>query len=252
MKKILLIIAIIPFMFACNQAELDKLKAENEELKSQVGEDSQKIQDMSIGMLEVGALLDSIEISEKNVNRSLEQGTSFDSYKEKMRAINDYMKQSKEKIDALEKQLKSSGSKNKALQAMISTLKKSIEEKEATISTLESAVTKLSGENKDLISLVDVQKTELSQQSMLIDQKRKELSELESRLKKTTEEANKAQADAYFARAETLEELADRTKLAPKKKKETLQEAYDMFKKAFEAGRIDANERMKALEDQLK
>jgi hypothetical protein len=52
-------------------------------------------------------------------------------------------------------------------------------------------------------------------------------------------------------RAMAMEEAGNRTKLAPRKKKETYQKAYDLYKQAFEAGRTDAFEKMEELEDKL-
>ena len=59
------------------------------------------------------------------------------------------------------------------------------------------------------------------------------------------------EADAYFARAEAVEEAAKRTKLAPRKRKESLKEALELYKKAAALGREDANGKVTELEKRI-
>ena len=59
------------------------------------------------------------------------------------------------------------------------------------------------------------------------------------------------EADAFFARAEAMEEAAKRTKLAPKKRKETYAEALELYKKALAYGRADAEAKITELEGKI-
>jgi hypothetical protein len=56
-----------------------------------------------------------------------------------------------------------------------------------------------------------------------------------------------SEADSYYARAEAVEEAANRTKLAPRKKKETLKEAIELYKKAQSLGNTKAQAKIDEL-----
>jgi hypothetical protein len=60
-----------------------------------------------------------------------------------------------------------------------------------------------------------------------------------------------SEADAYFARGQAVEEAANRTKLAPRKKKETYREAVELYKKALSLGKNEAQDKITELEKKL-
>ena len=60
-----------------------------------------------------------------------------------------------------------------------------------------------------------------------------------------------SEADSYMARGEAIEEAANRTKLAPRKKKETYREALELYKKALSLGSDKAQAKITALEKKI-
>jgi hypothetical protein len=52
-------------------------------------------------------------------------------------------------------------------------------------------------------------------------------------------------------RAQAVEEAANRTKLAPKKKKDTLKEAIELYKKALSLGKTEAQDKITELEKKI-
>jgi hypothetical protein len=60
-----------------------------------------------------------------------------------------------------------------------------------------------------------------------------------------------SEADSYFMRAQAVEEAANRTKLAPKKKKDTLKEAIELYKKALSLGKTEAQDKITELEKKI-
>ncbi len=229
------------------------MKEENEQLKAQLASiqenlDSQEKmnQEVTAKMDEVGKLLDDIEASEAAIF-NLERG-SYDDYSERIKNIGDYIESTKTRISELERIAAESENKNSGLSSMIAKLRKQVTEKETRITELAAQVDRLGGENASLIKTVDIQNQELSEKELLIEQKRAELSALEERIEQTIKQSKMDAADAYFARAQAAEEMAKRTKLAPRKKKETMKEAYDLYKKAFEAGHKEAFAKVEELE----
>ena len=74
---------------------------------------------------------------------------------------------------------------------------------------------------------------------------------MENRVQEMMKKAQVSEADSYFALGEALEEAARRTKLAPKKRKETYREAIEYYKQALAFGREDAQEKINALEEKI-
>jgi len=60
-----------------------------------------------------------------------------------------------------------------------------------------------------------------------------------------------SEAEAYFVHAQAVEEAAKRTKFAPRKKKQTQQEALELYKIALFLGKDEAQPRIASLERKL-
>ena len=78
-----------------------------------------------------------------------------------------------------------------------------------------------------------------------------ELALIEARVQEIMIQSKMSEADAYYARAQAVEEAANRTKLAPRKKKETLREAVELYKKALSLGKNEAQDNITSLEKKL-
>ena len=60
-----------------------------------------------------------------------------------------------------------------------------------------------------------------------------------------------SEADAFYTRAVAVEEAANRTKLAPRKKKQTLKEAVELYRKALSLGKNEAQAKITEIEKRL-
>jgi hypothetical protein len=96
-----------------------------------------------------------------------------------------------------------------------------------------------------------MQEAELSDKASQIEAKTQELALIEARVQELMIQSKMTEADAYFARAQAVEEAANRTKLAPRKKKETLKEAVELYKKALSMGKNEAQEKITELEKKI-
>ena len=251
MKKILIVVFALS-LASCNMEEMKQLKLENEQLKAELGESNEFAKELNTKMDQIDVLLDSIESAEESLTLSLAEGTNYDDYSDRLRSVQSYIENSKQQIDKLEKNLTKSLSKNSYFMRQIKKLKEDVANREANIIKLSEQVEEFREENAALIKTVDLQKGEIIAQERMILDKKKELAMLEAKVDEMKKDAKKAEADAYFAQGEMNEQLAQKTKLAPKKKKQHLQDAYDYYKKSFEAGRTDAFKKMEELEAELK
>jgi hypothetical protein len=109
----------------------------------------------------------------------------------------------------------------------------------------------LKNENQNLITTVGLQEAELTDKEAQIVAKQQELALIEARIQEMMVQSKMSEADSYFARAQAIEEAANRTKLAPRKKKDTYKEAIELYKKALSLGKQEAQAKIAALEKKI-
>jgi chromosome segregation ATPase len=246
-RKLLLCLPLAALLAGCDSKEKDQLKSQNDSLRVQL-EESQR---MAQTLTEVGVLMDSIDASRQLLRVNMVEGTTYEDYKSRMADINNYVKDTQQKITDLEKNVSKSDANSKAFQKTIRTLKSQLAEKTTQIASLEEQVEKYRNENQNLISTVGMQEAELVDKQAEIEAKGQELALIEARIQELMIQSKMSEADAYYARAQAVEEAANRTKLAPKKKKETLKEAVELYKKALSMGKTEAQAKIDELEKKI-
>jgi chromosome segregation ATPase len=223
------------------QAQLDSLRLE-----------LQTSQTIAQTLQEVGVLMDSIDANRQLLRVNMVEGTTYDDYTSRMKDINNYVKDTEKKIDDLEKALSKSKGTAASYSATIKKLKADLESKSKEIAILQAQVEEYKNENQNLIQTIDLQSLELTDKEAQIAAKEQELALIEARIQELLIQAKVSEADSYYARAQAVEEAANRTKLAPKKKKETLKEALDLYKKSLSLGKTEAQAKVSELEGKVK
>lgn len=236
-------IMILPVFLLLAGCGMKELKNENEALKNELEVTKKANQTL----YEVGILLDSIDISRNNLNMQLEAGTRYDNYVDRVKDLNDYVKASEKKLDDLDKALQKSHQSNSYLASTLKKLRKDLADKNKYISFLEDQVSNINIQKDSLITKTELQTQQITEMDDQIQQKTEELNLIEARIEELMKQAKVNAADAYYDRAAAIEEAANRTKLAPRKKKETYKEALELYKKALDSGRADAQAKIDEL-----
>lgn len=200
---------------------------------------------------EVGKMMDSIDSNRDAIRLDMQEGLQYDEYVDRMKDLNEYVKRSEKRIKDLEMDLHKSEATKSTYATAISRLKNDLAKKNEEIIELQKLVEDYKSENTELLSLVELKESQLADAEIDIMQKKQELNLLETRIQELMIEAKMTEADAYYARAAAVEEAANRTKLAPRKKKDTYQEALDLYKKALEKGREDAQAKIDELKEKV-
>lgn len=248
MKRIIFPAIAVLLIASCGQnKETERLRLENEELVAELNRTQRGVATLE----EIGVLMDSIDAARKTVQLDLETGTSYEDYTRQMQDITSYVKETENKLAALESQFSQSSQNNQAYIKSIKRLKNDLAARAKEVDALNYLVEQYKNENSDLLSMVQLQEAELEDKTIEIERKKEELNLLENRIQYLMTQAQVTEADAYFARAAAVEEAANRTKLAPRKKKETMKEALDLYKRAFALGREDAETKIKELEEKI-
>jgi chromosome segregation ATPase len=179
------------------------------------------------------------------------EGTPYSDYATRMRDLNNYIKETENKIEDLEKTMKTSKANAAAFSRTINKLKADLQTKSQEVTLLQEQVEKYRNENENLITTVELQDAEIADKQTQIEAKTQELAFIEARVQELMIQSKVSEADAYYLRAVAVEEAANRTKLAPRKKKETLKEAVELYKKALSLGKNDAQAKIDELEKRL-
>ena len=245
-KKLLFVVSVAALFVGCG-AETEKLQTQVDSLKNQL----QISQEFAQTLQEVGVLMDSIDANRQLLRVNMVEGTTYDDYTSRMKDINNYVKDTQRKIEDLEKTLKKSKGTANAYAATIKKLKADLEAKNAEILALQEQVDKYRNENENLVQTVTLQSKEIEDQEVELQAKRQELALIEARIQELMVQSKVSEADSYYARAIAVEEAANRTKLAPRKKKETLKEALELYKKSLSLGKAEAQAKITELEKKI-
>jgi chromosome segregation ATPase len=242
-KKFLLGLSLAGVLWGCDSGEKEKLRAEVDSLRTEL----HTSQEMAQSLNDIGTLLDSIDASRQLLRTEVVEGTSYTDYKNRLENLNAYIRETQSKIEDLEKSLKTAKSSSSTYAASIKKLKLDLEERTNQVAALEQEVTRMRDENSALTRTVSERDSAITVKDETIQMREQDVATLESKVEEinTTNKTN--QADLYFAQAEALETAAERTKFAPKKKKETQREALELYKLSLSLGKEEAQQKIDEL-----
>jgi hypothetical protein len=243
-KRFILALSVVGLLFSCRDEEKEKaLQSEVDSLRTELHSSQETAQTLQ----EVGVLIDSIDAGRQLLRTDMVEGTSYKDYKNRLQDISAYVKETKSKLAELEKSAKDS----KAFAGTIKRLKMDLEQRTRQIAALEQEVAKMRGENDQLVRNVSARDSLLTIGNETIKMREESLTALETRVEEMNVQSKNDQAESYFAQAKALEKAADRTKFAPKKKKETQREALELYKAALSLGKTEAEKKVKELEKEI-
>jgi chromosome segregation ATPase len=248
MKKSIFFSFVISFIFlSCDKEEKNKLLLQVDSLKNEL----ETSQELAKTLIEVGSLMDSIDANRQVLRMNMMEGTTFENYTNRMEDLNKYVKDTERKINDLEKELKKSKASTNYYAVLVKNLKAEVEKKNQEIQILEDMVSKYQSENESLIKVNEMQEAEIVDQEAELAAKQQELALIEAHIQELMIQSKVSDAEQFFARGYAVEEAANRIRLAPRKKKETLREALEFYKKSYSLGHQPAKAKIDNLEKLL-
>jgi len=242
--KIIFTILTMVLLWSCDTKEKQQLISRVDSLQVEL----QSSQKMAYALQEIGALIDSIDASRQLLRTNVVEGTSYTDYNSRLTEINNYIKETQDKIEELEK---SSRKSSINYSATIKRLKADLKLTGEQLAALQVEVEKLRNENETLIVSVSQKDQALAEQNEIIKLKEQDVTSLEAQVVEISTLSTKSKADLFFAQAQALETAAERTKFAPKKKKETQREALELYKTSLSLGHQEAQSKITELEKEL-
>jgi chromosome segregation ATPase len=228
----------------CDSKEKARLQSKVDSLSVEL-HDSRKVEQ---AMNDVGILIDSIDASSHILRTKVVEGTSYADYISRLKDINNHIKDTQARLDQVQGSLKKS-SRNSI--ATIKRLKADLELRSQEIVALQMDVVKLREENAGLNRHVTQKDSLISSKDEIIKVKESDVASLEGLVTDINAQNKLKVANLYYQQAQALETAANRTKFAPKKKKETRKEALELYKLSLSMGNQEAQSRIDALEKEL-
>ena len=244
MKTYVLGLSLVVMLFSCDTKEKERLQSKVDSLSVELKSSRQVEQSMN----EVGVLIDSIDVSRKMLRNKMVEGTSYADYISRLKDINNHIKDTQVKLEEVQKSLKNS---NRVSSATIKRLKADLAARSEEITALQLDIVKMREENRSLWVSSHKKDSILSSRDEIIKMKEGDVASLEGLVEDINEQNRIKVANLYFAQALALETAANRTKFAPRKKKETRKEALELYKLSLSMGNVEAQAKITALEKEL-
>jgi hypothetical protein len=244
MKTYIFVFGAAAALFSCGTKERTHLQLQVDSLNYALNE-SKKAE---VAMNEVGVMLDSIDANRHALRTKIVEGISYADYITRLKDINTHIKDSQAKLVAMETNLKNSKGVSAAT---IRRLKTDLDARSQEIVALQMDVINLREQNKNLFSNVNQRDSIISSKDEVIRLKQADVASLEGLVHDINDQNRIKVANLYFAQAQALETAANRTRFAPRKKKETRREALELYKLSFSLGNTEAQVKIDELEKKL-
>lgn len=243
-RKFILGFSVIGILWGCNNKQREvALQSEIDSLRTELQESQRTAETLQ----EVGTMIDSIDASRQLLRTDMVEGATYQDYKNRLASIREYVEESQQKIAELEK----TAQRNRGYASTIKRMKADLEETSKQLASLEEEVQSVRNENRSLTRTVSARDSIISINEDALREREENLATLESQIQEMNVDSKNFMAESYFKQARALEEAASRTQFAPRKKKRTQKEALDLYKKALELGKDEAQAKVQELEKDL-
>ena len=239
----IVILSVAVALISCDRGEKARLQTKVDSLSTEL-QASKQFEDQ---MKEVNTLIDSIDATRKVLRANVVEGTSYDNYSSRLKDVNLYLKDTQKKIAELEKTAK--GARN--MSSAIKRMKADLELRANEVAALQMEVTKMRNENQSMAAAIVKKDSTLLAKEDVIKVREADIAAFEASMRDTNEKNRVAMADMYYNQAKTLETVADRTNFAPRKKKQAMRDAIELYKISLSLGKEEAQKRISVLEKEL-
>jgi chromosome segregation ATPase len=243
-RKLVLGLSVVGLLSAChNKQKESSLQTEIDSLRTELQESEQTAQSLQ----DVGTMIDSIDASRQLLRTDMVEGASYQDYKNRLASIKEYVEESQKKIADLEQR----AHRTRGYAGTIKRLKADLDKTTQQLATLEQEVNNVRAENQTLSHNVSMRDSVITINEQSLKEKEENLATLDSQVQQMNVDSKTFQAESYFNQAKAVEEAANRTQFAPRKKKKAKEEALELYRKALEMGKDEAQSKIQKLEKDL-
>jgi hypothetical protein len=219
-------LVMISLFVSCSVRKASQLEIEIDSLAKEV----ELRNNLVLAMNSTSGFLDSMY----NVDSYDSSSTHMQGYIEWIRLLNNNLRDSHGNLVEIKSKLTSTQDEALAYKLMVMALQDEVSIRDGEIEEINGTMIKNVGQHKGEVYRM---KAALSDRDRELEKLQKVINEM-----KKLEEA-----DAYFNRAQKIEEKARRIIFAPRKKKENMKEALELYQKAFVLGKLEASRKITLL-----
>lgn len=242
-----LFLAVALFVAGCNSNEVTRLRVENDSLRNELDSHRARMSPLT----DVTVWMDSIDAGRNVILASMREGNRSVDLSSRLRGINQFVKMSEERLEVLQNELKSSKVESSSYLMLVDALKSEVQIRARDIVILNEELAVFKDENQALTETIKIRSAEADEASRRASDKQEDLLLLEAKIQAMVNHFKVAEADAYYGRARAVEEIARRTKLAPRKRREGYKEALELYKKCLSLGKQEARRDISRLEKKI-
>ena len=242
-----LFLAISLFAISCNSDEVTRLRIENDSLRNELDSHRARMNPLA----DVAVWMDSIDAGRNVILAGIRDGSRPVDLSSRLRDINQFVKMSEDRLEVLQNALKSSKLESSSYLMLVDALKSEVQIRARDIVILNEELTVYKDENEVLTETIKVRSAEAIEASRRATDKQEDLQLLEAKIQAMVNNFKVAEADAYYGRARAVEEIARRTKLAPRKRRDGYKEALELYKKCVSLGKEEARTDIARLEKKI-
>lgn len=238
--QVFLVVAIALTITGCKNQRYSQLKKENDSLKTEIQARHQAM----IMLHNAEVLLDTIEMN----MRSHEEENDI---LPRLETVYSYVKGSEENILKMQKELQASRYEANAYLMMADALKGELGVHIDKSDPMEDSLGGYVSSNSELVHNLSMQEQLILDLKRDIEHKHQQLSKLEQDVTELEAYIDISDAEREYARAQRVELIGRKMLLSPQKKRETMREALEIYKKAYVLGKKEARENIAVLEGAL-
>lgn len=242
-----LFLAITLLVTACNSREVTRLRIENDSLRNELESHRARMSPLA----DVTVWMDSIDAGRNVILASIRDGNRSVDLPSRLRDINQFVKMSEQRLEVLQNALKSSNLESSSYLMLVDALKSEVQIRARDILILNEELVVYKEQNEALTETIKIRSEEADEASRRAFDKQEDLLLLEAKIQAMVNNFKVAEADAYYGRARAVEEIARRTKLAPRKRREGYKEALELYKKCVSLGKEEARTDISRLEKKI-
>lgn len=174
MRKIVLIIIMVPVLFSCNHKKVSQLEEKNDSLVQAAYQKDQSLNEFLQAFNDIQANLDSIKskemiISEQTENKTELKKKAKDQINDDINSIYDLLLDTRNKLDNARKRLGKANYQVSELEKMLASLSKQLEEKDTQIEALRVELEKMNIKVSNLTDDVNRLSKESKEKSTVIE-----------------------------------------------------------------------------------
>lgn len=241
------LIIVLLLLAACHSKKMGELRRENDSLRSQLESEHRAIATMMDGR----RWLDSIDAKRNLSGIHIAEQTGKD-FKNRLAHINRFVKSSQERLAIVEKSLASSTTESSAYLKHVDDVKKELQLRVNDVVRLHERLASHIIENTELQETLKVHENDVEATLHHLSRKHEQLLVLERKIQRMVNAFNVAEAEAYYAHARAMEDVAKRTRFSPQKRRQNFKEALALYKKSLSLGKEGAGADIAKLEKMMR